>query len=200
MLTAIDVTTGLSRWTISTLGGRLLAVSATKVYLESHDDDLFVVDRQTGKIIYDPATTFQRAGINLRGFALGPTNRFDDRLYFGTTHGLVVCLREIGQVAPRPLRDPKAKPFGYIPPEGYPDTVRPRRAPVAPPPTETDRPEVRRRPDPACTGRRRSSSRTRGPTQVGPFRCRSRSGGAKIPPGCPFSPDPRGGRGSAGLA
>ncbi len=131
MVTAVDVNTGLPRWSVSTLGGRLLAVSATKLYLESHDEDLFVVDRQTGKIVFDPATTFGRAGINLRGFALGPTNRFDDRLYFGTTHGLVVCIREIAQVTPRTLRDPKAKPFGYIPPEGYLD-VAPTAPAVAP--------------------------------------------------------------------
>jgi outer membrane protein assembly factor BamB len=137
-LTAADITTGLPKWTISTLGGRLLAVSATKVYLESHDEDLFVVDRETGKVIYDPMTTFQRAGINLRDFALGPTNRFDDRLYFGTTHGLIICLREIAQVAPRRIRDPKEKPFGYVPPEGYPESTTP--PPLTPtevaPPTE----------------------------------------------------------------
>ena len=130
-LSAIDIPSGTVRWTASTLGGRLLSVSATKVYLESHDDDLFVVDRGTGKIVHDPASTFQRAGINLRDFELGPTNRFDDRLYFGTTHGLVVCLREVGQVKPRTIRDPRAKPFGYIPPEGYPDISSP--VPVAKP-------------------------------------------------------------------
>jgi outer membrane protein assembly factor BamB len=133
-LTSADITTGTPKWTISTLGGRLLSVSATKVYLESHDDDLFVVDRESGKIVYDPATTFQRAGINLRDFTLGPTNRFDDRLYFGTTHGLVVCVREIAQVTPRLIRDPKEKPFGYVPPEGYPESTTP--APVTPTPTE----------------------------------------------------------------
>ena len=142
-LTAADITNGSARWTISTLGGRLISVSATKVYLESHDGDLFVVDRGTGKIIHDPSATLQRAGVNLRGFALGPTNRFDDRLYFATTHGLVICLREITQVAPRRIRDPKEKPFGYIPPEGYPDVTNPipptaptTEVPAAAPPTE----------------------------------------------------------------
>ena len=131
-LTAIDVNTGEARWTISTLGGRILSVSQTKIYLESHDADLFVVDRQTGKTIYDPATTFSRAGINLRGYTLGPTNRLDDRLYFATSTGLVLCLREVAQVTPRMIRDPKAKPFGYIPPEGYPDTSITPTAPAAP--------------------------------------------------------------------
>jgi len=131
-LTSIDVNSGTPKWTISTLGGRLLSVSKTKVYLESHDGDLFVVDRETGRIVYDPASTFQRANVNLRNFSLGPTNRFDDRLYFGTPHGLILCIREIGQVAPRPTRDPKLKPFGYIPPEGLPDTFTPPPTPVVP--------------------------------------------------------------------
>lgn len=131
-LTSIDVLTGTPRWTVSTLGGRLLSVSATRVYLESHDGDLFVVDRQSGKIVFDPATTFQRSGINLRLFTIGPTNRLDDRIYFGSTSGLIVCLREIAQVKPLLTRDPNSKPFGYIPPEGYPSTPTAPAAPSAP--------------------------------------------------------------------
>jgi hypothetical protein len=56
--------------------------------------------------------------LNLREFGLSMLNRFDDRLYLGTDSGLVLCLREIGATQPRLLRDPKALPFGYIPPEG----------------------------------------------------------------------------------
>ena len=129
-LTSADVASGKAKWTISTLGGRLLSVSATKLYLESHDEDLFVVDRESGKVVYDPVTTLQRSGINLRNFSLGPTNRFDDRLYFGSTHGLIICIRELAQVTPRLIRDPKAKPFGYIPPEGYPDIFNPTAPPT----------------------------------------------------------------------
>jgi outer membrane protein assembly factor BamB len=132
-LTSVDIGTGKPRWTISTLGGRLISISASKVYLETHDDDLFVVDRGTGKIIYDPTTTFKRAGINLRGYALGPTNRFDDRLYFGTNHGLLICLREIAQVNPRLIRDKDSKPFGFVPPEGYPEPSATPPTPVADP-------------------------------------------------------------------
>ena len=135
-LSEIDAETGQSRWTISTLGGRLLSVSGTRVYLESHDDDLFVVDRITGKIIFDPLTTLQRSGINLRSYTLGPTNRLDDRLYFGTPTGLLLCLREINQLTPRMTRDPSLKPFGYIPPEGYPDATAPGTPMPAPAPTE----------------------------------------------------------------
>ncbi len=130
MLSEIDAETGNSRWTISTLGGRLLAVTEHKVYLETHDGDLFIVDRVTGKIIHDPSATLQRAGINLRNFSHGPTNKFDDRLYFGTSNGLLLCIRETAQVKPRLVRPANLKPFGYIPPEGLPDVPTP---PVSPP-------------------------------------------------------------------
>ena len=131
LLTAIDVNTGAPRWTISTQGGRSIAVSGTRVYLESHDEDLFIVDRATGRIVANPEATFHRAGLNLRDYDLGPTNSLDDRLYFGTRCGLMICLREIGQFTPRPLRDPKTPPFGYVPPEGI------ETKPAIPPPAET---------------------------------------------------------------
>ena len=155
-LTSADIPTGKAKWTISTLGGRLISVSATKVYLESHDEDLFVVDRETGKVVYDPVTTLQRSGINLRNFSLGPTNRFDDRLYFGTSNGLVICLRELAQVTPRLIRDPKEKPFGYIPPEGYPDVLNPPAIPTATPAARRGRPhaDTPTRSDPVSDSRR----------------------------------------------
>ena len=129
-LSEVDAPTGQSRWTISTLGGRLLSVSQDRVYLQTHDDDLFVVDRQSGKVIFDPTTTFQRSGINLRDYKLGPTNRLDDRLYFGTKTGLILCLREISQVTPRMIRNTQLKPFGYIPPEGFADPFAPHPTPA----------------------------------------------------------------------
>jgi outer membrane protein assembly factor BamB len=117
-LSALEIKTGLARWTTSTHGGRLLAISGTRVYLESADEDLFIVDRRTGEMVADPRATLQRAGVNLREFSIGITNHLNDRLFVGTPSGLVVCLREVGQVKPRLLRETKAKPFGYIPPEG----------------------------------------------------------------------------------
>ena len=125
-LSALDVETGSLRWTISTLGGKLISISGTKIYLESREEDLFVVDRGTGKTIFDPRMTHQRSGVNLRGFDLGPTNRLDDRIYLGSKGGLLICIREVDQVRPLMIRDPTAKPFGYIPPEGYPTQVEPR--------------------------------------------------------------------------
>jgi outer membrane protein assembly factor BamB len=127
-LTSLDPNTGSPRWTTSTHGGRLLAVGARRVYLESHDGDLFLVDRATGQMVADPRATFERIGLNLRCYEFSPTNIVDDRIYMATPAGMVVALREEGQVQQRPLRDPKALPFGYIPPEGISLTP-----PVAPP-------------------------------------------------------------------
>lgn len=121
--TALDALTGSHEWTVPTNGGKLIGVTRSKVYLETRDDDLFVVERKTGQMVYSPREVRERAGLNLRGFKFNPLNRQDDRLHFATPSGLVVCLREIDQVTPWIHPDPNAKPFGYIPPEGYPDLM-----------------------------------------------------------------------------
>ncbi len=120
-LASIDAVSGTPNWAISTVGGPLLGVSKNRVFLESRDGDLFIVDRATGQMLYDPRTTFERAGLNIRAFELGPTNRLNDRIYIASRSGMLVCLREAGALKPLLLRDPKQKPFGYIPPEGYPE-------------------------------------------------------------------------------
>lgn len=125
-LASINGLSGEPNWSISTLGGPLLGVTGKRVYLESRDGDLFIVDRATGQMLFDPRTTHERAGLNIREFKLGPTNRLNDRIYIASKSGMLLCFREPGAVSPTRLRDPKAKPFGYIPPEGYPD------APVIP--------------------------------------------------------------------
>jgi outer membrane protein assembly factor BamB len=125
-LTLLDPATGNVRWNTLTQGAKFISVGASRIYLRSWSNDLYVIDRATGGVLADPAATRQRAGLNLREFGLSVINRFDDRLYFGTDSGMVVCLREIGAVQPRLLRDPKALLFGYIPPEG----VRPTPPPI----------------------------------------------------------------------
>jgi outer membrane protein assembly factor BamB len=117
-LSLLDPTTGSLRWTTPTQGGQLTAVSGSKIYLRSFHNDLYVVDRSSGRVLADPSSTFQRAGLNLREYNLSMLNRYDDRMYFGTDSGMVVSLREMGSNQPHLLRDPKALPFGYIPPEG----------------------------------------------------------------------------------
>ncbi len=128
-LSSLDPGTGEPRWTRSTQGGEIVAISDTKLYLRSYNLDLFIIDRKTGRVLVDPGETLLRAGLDLREFDLNIINRFNDRLYFATPSGLIVCIRESGQVNPRSLVDPKAKPFGYVPPEG----IKP-----PPPPTSTE--------------------------------------------------------------
>jgi len=143
LLTSLDARTGTEHWTTSTHGGRLMGISAKKVYLESFDDDLFIVDRGTGEILADPRATMQRAGLNLREFTVGLTNNLNDRLYMATPSGLVICLRELGQLQPRLLRDPKLPPFGTVPPEGaLPGTLGTTPAPAAEPAAENPAPEA----------------------------------------------------------
>ena len=133
-LTQLDPATGNVRWSTLTQGARFVAVGASRIYLRSWNNDLYIIDRASGQVLADPAATKQRAGLNLREFGLSMLNRFDDRLYFGTDSGMVVCLREIGATQPRLLRDPKALPFGYIPPEGIKPTPPP--VPAAETPAE----------------------------------------------------------------
>jgi outer membrane protein assembly factor BamB len=130
-LSSVDPKTGSPRWITPTHGGRLVSVGDKRIYLESHDGDLFMVDRSTGKLVAGPGSTSGRVGLNLREYDLGPTNRQNDRIYLATSSGMVICLRETGKIKPHPLRDPKALPFGYVPPEGV--TPQPPSILVKPP-------------------------------------------------------------------
>jgi outer membrane protein assembly factor BamB len=154
-LSSVDPDTGEARWTTSTFGGDIVSVAGARLYLRTHDGDLLVIDRATGKIGQDARSTRQRAGLDLRGFTLGMTNTINDRIYLASPSGAIVCLREIDQVEPKSLRDPMEKPFGYIPPEGIEDpfNTRPSQPAAATPaaatepaPTEAPAPA----PDPAA--------------------------------------------------
>jgi outer membrane protein assembly factor BamB len=135
-LTLLNPATGEPRWTTATQGGSLTSIGAKTVYLRSYNLDLFLVDRATGRMVVDPSETHLRAGLNLREYDLDVVNRFNDRIYFATNSGLILCLRELGQSQPRILRDPKAKPFGYVPPEGIKQT--PPTPPAAEPGAEAE--------------------------------------------------------------
>jgi outer membrane protein assembly factor BamB len=121
-LSSLDPVRGTPRWTIPTQGGPMVSISGSKIYLRSYNNDLFAVDRATGRMVIDPSASHLRAGLNLREYDQDITNRFNDRLYFATSSGMILCLREVGQPQPRPLKDPKAPPFGYVPPEGLKQT------------------------------------------------------------------------------
>lgn len=116
-LSAIDADTGRARWTRNTGGGQVLAIGRTRLYLQSHDHDLFIVDRRTGTMVVDSRSSYERAGLNLREYTVNFTNSVTDRIYLSTPGGTMVCLREIGESTPMLLRDPNQPPFGYLPPE-----------------------------------------------------------------------------------
>ena len=122
VMTALDADHGTLKWEVSTSNGRLLSLSPTKVYLETFDRDLMVVDRSSGRVTSSPRDTFERSGLNLREFTLTPTNRLNDRLYFATPSGMIFCAREIGAIKPNFVRDPNAPKFGKIDPDGEPAT------------------------------------------------------------------------------
>lgn len=119
-LNAVEIGTGKARWSTSTHGGRLMAISEKRIYLESYDEDLFIVDRESGRIVADPRSTYSRAGLNLRSYDLSLTNTVNDRIYLASSSGMLFSLREIGQTQPRLLRDPKAPKFGSLKADGVP--------------------------------------------------------------------------------
>lgn len=133
-LTLLDPNTGTPRWSTLTPGGRFVAVTDKRLYLRSWGNDLLIIDRGTGQMLADATATHARAGVNLREYGMSMLNRYDDRMYFATESGMIICIKEMGAVQPRLLRDPKALPFGYIPPEGLKKT--PPAAPAAEPGAE----------------------------------------------------------------
>jgi outer membrane protein assembly factor BamB len=141
----LDPNDGKVRWSAPTPGGHLMAVSGGKVYLRSDNLDLLVLDRATGRQVISPSDSLLRAGLDLRSFGHTVVNRFNDRLYFASDSGMIVCLREIGQPKPRPNRDPKALPFAYIPVEGIVATPPP--VPSADPAATDAKPDAFPAPD-----------------------------------------------------
>jgi outer membrane protein assembly factor BamB len=129
-LSNLDPKTGSPRWTTATNSAQLLALGKSKIYLSSENRDLYIIDRATGNVLADPVATYQRGGLDLRGLDLGFTNRENDRMYFGTQSGVIVCIREIAQPQPLVFHDPKALPFGYVPPEGLPEAPKSDRPPA----------------------------------------------------------------------
>jgi len=65
-LLAIDPAGGAIRWDANIGRGRILAVGATRLYGETRDHDLGIIDRSTGKMLVSPRETRERAGLDLR--------------------------------------------------------------------------------------------------------------------------------------
>lgn len=137
---AVDGKTGTLLWSEGTGGGKILAIGATRVYVISKDRDLSIVDRATGKVLASPRETKDRAGLNLREYDYSYSNDQNDRLYFATKSGFLLCLHDTGQMEPRPLRAPDSKPFGYLPPDGEPRIATPPPEEAEKPAEETEKP------------------------------------------------------------
>lgn len=111
----IDVSTGTIRWSIDSDAEDFLALGEKRVYARSQAGDLIVIDRGTGAMLSDARATRERAGLNIRPYLLGQTNRRNDRIYLATPTGVVLCLRELGRTRPLPVRDVTLPPFGTLP-------------------------------------------------------------------------------------
>jgi outer membrane protein assembly factor BamB len=127
---------GTPRWTVNIRRAQILAVSPTRIYGFSANRDLAFIDRETGKLLASPRDTTERAGLNLREFALSLTNHLDDRLFFCTPTGLLVSFREQGRLEPVKLRDPNELPFGYLPEQSDEPTPPASPSPEGTPPDE----------------------------------------------------------------
>ena len=57
--------------------------------------------------------------MDLKNYTTRMTNSQNDRIYMATEDGILLCLRELGKVAPTPLRDPSLPKFGTTPQEIY---------------------------------------------------------------------------------
>ena len=82
-----------------------------RIYLRSWGNDLLIIDRGTGQMLADAAATHARAGVNLREYGMSMLNRFDDRMYFATDSGMILCLKEMGATQPRLLARSQGPPL-----------------------------------------------------------------------------------------
>jgi outer membrane protein assembly factor BamB len=112
---SVDIPSGNVNWQVPTRNAHLIAVSPTRLYVQSAERDLAIADRATGRVLMSPRETLEQAGLNLRNFTIGETNHDNDRIYLSTPTGMLVALRELGATAPAPLYDAKQPPFGTFP-------------------------------------------------------------------------------------
>ncbi len=87
---ALSADQGLERWFVP-LVERFLAASPTRMYVFDAKQQLVVLDRATGA----PITAMTLPGLDVMF-----SNRQNDRLYVGTSTGMIQCLHEIGLERP----------------------------------------------------------------------------------------------------
>ena len=122
-LPSLDPKNGERRWTIPTQGGQLVSVTPTKIYLRSYNLDLFAWIGQPARwwSTLRVASPRRLEPPRLRRRYRQPVQRPDVlRAPLGPDSRLA-------RAGPSPalLRDPKERPFGYVPPEGIPLTPPP---------------------------------------------------------------------------
>lgn len=89
-LLALSMEHGLEKWFVPQIE-QFVAASGTRLYAYDKGRRLVVVNRQTGA----PVTSMFLPGVDVVF-----SNRQSDRLYLGTSTGLIQCLHEIGQEKP----------------------------------------------------------------------------------------------------
>ena len=92
---------GQPRWTISTQGGRLVSDQRQARSISGRTTSTCSSSiARPGGCWSTPAQTHLRAGLNLREYDLNIVNRFNDRLYFATTSGLILASARSGCRSP----------------------------------------------------------------------------------------------------
>lgn len=100
-LFCLSVATGLRRWNQPSARA-FLAASGEYVYADDSVGNVLVLSRADGSII---------GSLPLREFPIRIHNDRTDRLYLGTTSGLVICLREQARTFPMYHRYPERQPI-----------------------------------------------------------------------------------------
>ena len=119
ILYAINAKLGTEKWQLQIGKAKLLAITPTKIYGVTVDGAMAVVNRADGTVAVTPEQSYHSFGVDLKNYSVRLANDRDDRIYLASDDGLLLCLRELGQVNPTPLRDPKLPKFGTTPQEIY---------------------------------------------------------------------------------
>lgn len=112
---AIDAKTGTEKWQLPIGKAKLLAITPTRLYGITVDGAPAVLNRADGSVIVTPEQAIHSFGLDLKNYTSRMTNDVNDRIYLATDDGIIICLRELGKVAPTPIRDPKLPAFGLTP-------------------------------------------------------------------------------------
>ncbi|SFI04192.1 outer membrane protein assembly factor BamB family protein [Planctomicrobium piriforme] len=100
-LTSLSVTTGLQQW-YQPRATDVIAVSDKRVYAGDPDENVLILDRETGQIL---------AQMRLRDFPIRVHNDRTDRLYLASPGGTIVALRELGSDFPVYHLYPERRPI-----------------------------------------------------------------------------------------